>query len=156
MWSLIGKLLAVVSNARLSGRADQAVITERILSITGEDCQTIDRKNLQPITLKLNTRFVIVSNELPRLGDASGALVSRMILLRTPNSFYGCEDTELTNKLLAELPGIFLWAVSGWQSLRERGRFIQPDSALDTLSELSDLSSPISAFVRERCEFSST
>lgn len=152
MWSLIGKQLAIVSDARLSGRADQSVITERILSITGEDAQTIDRKNLQPITLKLNTRFIIVTNELPRLGDASGALVSRMILLRTPNSFFGHEDHGLTDKLLAELPSIFLWAVSGWQSLRERGRFIQPDSALDTLAELSDLSSPISAFVREKCD----
>lgn len=151
-WSLIGKTLAIVSDARLSGRADQAVITERILSITGEDAQTIDRKNLQPITTKLSTRFIIVTNELPRLGDASGALVSRMVLLRTPNSFYGREDHGLTDRLLGELPGIFMWAALGWESLRRRGRFVQPDNALEMLSELSDLSSPISAFVRERCE----
>ena len=75
-----------------------------------------------------------------------------MILLKTTNSFYGCEDHELTNRLLTELPGIFLWAVMGWQSLRDRGRFLQPESCLELLSELSDLSSPIGAFVSERCE----
>jgi putative DNA primase/helicase len=34
---LIGKPLAVISDARLSGRADQHVIAERLLSISGED-----------------------------------------------------------------------------------------------------------------------
>ena len=41
---LIGKPLAIISDARLSGRADQQIIVERLLSITGEDGQTIDRK----------------------------------------------------------------------------------------------------------------
>ncbi len=151
LWPLIGKSLAIISDARLSGRADQAVIVERILSVTGEDAQTVDRKNLQPVTVKLPTRFVIVTNELPRIGDSSGALVSRMMLLQTTESFYGREDHGLTDKLLAELPGIFLWAVAGWQALRERGRFVQPQRSAELLGELQDLSSPIGAFVRERC-----
>jgi putative DNA primase/helicase len=155
LWPLLGKPVAIISDARLSGRADQAVIVERILSVTGEDAQTVDRKNLQPVTVKLPTRFVIVTNELPRLGDASGALVSRMLLLRTVNSFFGAEDHSLTDRLLAELPGIFLWAVAGWQSLRERGRFVQPDSSMELLGELNDLSSPIGAFVRDRCDVGS-
>jgi putative DNA primase/helicase len=152
LWPLLGKSVAVISDARLSGRADQAVIVERILSITGEDAQTIDRKNLLPVTTKLSTRFVIVTNELPRLGDASGALVSRMLLLRTSNSFYGVEDHGLTDRLLGELPGILLWSIAGWRLLRKRGYFVQPDSSMDMLNELNDLSSPVSAFVRERCD----
>lgn len=152
LWPLLGKSLAIISDARLSGRADQAVIVERILSVTGEDAQTIDRKNLAPVTVKLPTRFVVVTNELPRLGDASGAIVSRMLLLKTSNSFYGRENHGLTDQLLAELPGIFLWAALGWHTLRQRGYFIQPESSLELLNELNDLSSPISAFVRERCD----
>ena len=57
----------------------------------------------------------------------------------------------MTNRLLDELPGIFRWAIDGWQSLDKRGRFIQPESSLELLNELNDLSSPIGAFVRERC-----
>jgi hypothetical protein len=40
---LIGKNLAIISDARISGHSDQQVIVERLLSITGEDGQTIDR-----------------------------------------------------------------------------------------------------------------
>lgn len=151
LWPLLGKSLAIISDARLSGRTDQTAVVERLLTISGEDSLTVDRKNMEPITTKLPTRLVLISNELPRLGDSSGALIGRMILLRLTKSFYGHEDPTLTDKILAELSGILLWAIEGWRRLRERGRFSQPDSALDLLGDLSDLSSPISAFVRERC-----
>lgn len=39
---LIGKQLAVISDARLSARVDQQIIVERLLAITGEDTLTID------------------------------------------------------------------------------------------------------------------
>jgi putative DNA primase/helicase len=151
--SLIGKSLAIISDARLSGRADQQVIVERLLSITGEDRQTIDRKyNPRPWTGKLPTRFVILTNELPKLGDASGALASRFIMLLMSKSFYGREDRGLTDKLLTELPGILNWSLEGWAALKRAGRFSQPASAAQALQQLEDLSSPIGAFVRERCE----
>lgn len=148
---LVGKSVAIISDARLSGRADQSVVVERILSITGEDLQTIDRKHQSPITCRLPTRFVILSNELPRLTDASGAIVSRMILLETRRSFLGNEDLDLTDKLLAELPGILIWAIAGWQRLRQQGRFTQPDGGLESLAEINDLASPVAAFVRDCC-----
>ena len=49
---LIDKPLAIIADARLSGRADQQVIAERLLSISGEDCLTIDRKYLPSWTGK--------------------------------------------------------------------------------------------------------
>jgi putative DNA primase/helicase len=153
MAPLIGKSLAIISDARLSGRADQQVIVERLLSITGEDGQTIDRKyNPIPWTGKLPTRFEILTNELPKLGDASGALSSRFIMLLMTNSFYGREDRGLTNKLLTELPGILNWSLEGWAKLQRVGHFTQPASAQQAMQQLEDLSSPIGAFVRERCE----
>jgi putative DNA primase/helicase len=150
---LIGKSLAIISDARLSGRADQQVIVERLLSITGEDGQTIDRKyNPRPWTGKLPTRFVVLTNELPKLGDASGALASRFVMLLMSQSFYGREDRGLTDRLLTELPGILNWSLEGWAALKRAGRFSQPASAEQALQQLEDLSSPVGAFVRERCE----
>ena len=52
---------------------------------------------------------------------------------------------------MRELPGILLWAIEGWRRLRERGRFAQPDSALELLGEISDLASPVGQFVRDCC-----
>ena len=150
---LLGKQLAIISDARLSGgRADQDVIVERLLAISGQDSITVDRKNKEPVDVQLPTRFMILTNELPRFGDASGAIASRFLLLHTPNSWFGNEDTELTDKLLTELPGILLWAIKGWQQLRERGHFDQPESGRQHLETVADLSSPVAVFVRERCE----
>ena len=152
LWPLLGKSVAIVSDARLSGRADQAIITERLLSISGEDAQTIDRKNLEPVTTKLQTRFMIVSNELPRLQDSSGALVGRMMVLRLVESFYGGEDKDLSKRLMDERAGILHWAIEGWKRLRERGSFVQPKSGLELLEQMDELSSPILSFVEDRCE----
>lgn len=151
---LIGKSLAIVSDARFSGKDVQTVI-ERLLCISGEDALTIDRKHMTSVTMKLPTRFVFLTNELPRLTDASGALAGRFMMLRLTESFYGREDKTLTAKLLTELPGILNWAIDGWRQLRERGHFVQPSSVEDALRDMEDLSSPVGAFVRERCDVGS-
>jgi putative DNA primase/helicase len=141
----------MIQDARLSGRTDAAAVAERLLSISGEDAQTIDRKFLPPVTAKLHARFMLLTNELPKLTDSSGALPGRMILLRLQRSWYGKEDTTLTDRLLAELPGILLWAIAGWKRLRDRGHFVQPEAGKELIGELNDLASPVGAFVRDRC-----
>ena len=148
---LIGKPAAIVSDARLSGRADAAIIAERLLSISGEDAITVDRKHVEPWTGTLPTRFVILTNELPRIADASGALASRFIVLTMTRSFYGSEDHGLTDRLLAELPGILNWAVAGWRRLAERGHFLMPASSAEAMQDIESLSSPILAFLRAAC-----
>lgn len=149
---LIGKTVAVISDARLSGRSDTQAIIESLLSISGEDPKTIDRKHKESWTGRILTRFVLVSNELPRLGDSSNALTSRFILLQMTNSFLGREDTRLEKRLFAERPAILLWAIQGLARLLERDRFEQPESGLELLRDFEELSSPVGAFVAERCE----
>jgi putative DNA primase/helicase len=148
---LVGKSVALVSDARISPKSDTAVIAERLLSISGEDFLTVDRKYHALVTMKLTSRFVILTNELPKFGDSSNALVGRMIILRMTQSFYGKEDPKLTDRLLEERPGILLWAIEGWKRLQARGYFIQPASGQVMLRELEELASPISHFVEERC-----
>lgn len=148
---IVGRPLAIVSDARLSSRADSMIAVERLLSISGEDTLTIDRKYREPWTGRLNTRFLIMTNEIPRFSDSSGALASRFVLLTMSNSFYGREDPMLTDALLAEASGIFNWCLEGLDRLHERGYFTLPGTSRDALRQLEDLSSPIGAFVRDRC-----
>ena len=152
---LIGKPLGLISDARLSGQADGQVVVERLLSVSGEDSLTIDRKYREPWTGRIPARFVILTNELPRLSDSSGALASRFVLFVLTRSFLGREDPALTDKLLAEAPGIFSWALEGLDRLNERGFFEPPESGKEAVRQLEDLSSPVSAFVRESCEVGS-
>lgn len=148
---LIGKPLAIISDARLSGRSDQAAIVETLLRISGEDHLSVPRKHLADWEGTVPTRLMVLTNELPRLLDTSGALASRFIVLKLTRSFYGNEDPALTNRICAELPGILNWSIAGLDRLDQRGHFVQPEASTDAIRELEDLGSPMAAFVRERC-----
>ena len=148
---LIGKPLAVVADARLGGR-DSGTVVERLLSVSGEDTLTVNIKYREQWTGKLPTRFLILSNELPRLGDASAAIAGRFITLLLTESWLGREDRDLEPDLHQELTGILNWALDGLARLAEQGRFTRPKSTDDALTTLQDLASPVGAFLREHCE----
>ena len=148
---LIGKPVAIISDARIGWRSDASLIAERLLSVSGEDLQNVDRKYLPPWSGYLPTRFVVLTNELPRFTDSSGALASRFVVLMLHKSFYGKENPALTEELCEELPAIFNWSLDGLEKLRARGRFQQPQASKDAMQELEDLASPVGAFIRDRC-----
>jgi putative DNA primase/helicase len=147
---LLGKTLAVVSDARLNGRGAHVVV-ERLLSISGEDTLTVNRKYRDQWTGKLPTRIMLCSNELPQLGDASMAIAGRFVPLLLTESWYGREDHDLEATLREELPGILNWALDGLARLTEVGRFTRPPGADEAMVALQDLASPVAAFVRDRC-----
>jgi len=153
--TLIGKPLAIVSDARFSKR-DASIVIERLLSISGEDILSINRKNREYWTGKLPTRLHILSNELPQLGDASGAIVGRVILLKLKRSWLGREDHQLEQSLEPDLPGILNWALDGLQRLTtvNKNRFTRVPSADEAITTMEDLASPVRAFVRQRCRVS--
>jgi putative DNA primase/helicase len=128
------------------------VITERLLSISGEDGMTVARKFLSAWHGRLATRFVILTNELPSLSDGSGALAGRFVVLVLTESFFGREDPALFNKLSTELPGILNWSITGYRRLRERGHFVQPASSVDAVDDIEMLGAPVKAFIRDCCE----
>jgi putative DNA primase/helicase len=148
--SLIGKPLAYVSDAR-TGKGGNAAALERILSITGEDVQTIPRKFKDDWVGRLSARLMLLSNETPQFSDASGAIVTRLIVLQLTESFLGHENHTLEDELLEELDGILLWALEGLARLTRRGHFVQPTSSDDAVRTMQDLVSPVAAFIRERC-----
>lgn len=149
---LIGKTVAFLSDLRLGGMADGEAIAETLLRITGRDDVTADRKHKEAWEGRLATRFVVSSNVLPRLSDASPALANRFSVLRMQESFLGREDPGLADRLLGELPGILLWALVGWRRLRDRGRFVLPGTSQDAVQDLFNQGSDIAAFVHDRCE----
>jgi len=151
MAELVGKPLATISDARLNTRSDSTLAVERLLSISGEDVLSVPRKFKPDWIGRLPTRFLILTNELPQLSDASGTIAGRFVILTMTRSFYDEEDPELTAKLVSEAPGIFNWALEGLDRLTERGHFAQPKASAAALQQLRDLASPVSAFVRDRC-----
>jgi putative DNA primase/helicase len=82
---LINKSVAIIPDARVAGSSNKAV--ELLLSVSGEDRLNIDRKNKTHWVGKLSARFVILTNELPKLLDVSGALASRFLIISLQGSF---------------------------------------------------------------------
>ena len=150
---LIGKALAIVADARFAGR-DNAVVVERLLSISGEDTLTVNRKYRDQWTGKLPCRLHVLSNEMPKLGDASAAIIGRMVLLVLTHSWLGKEDFTLEERIQKELPGILNWALDGLHRLtvKNGNRFTRLPSAEESIAQMRDLASPIGAFVREECD----
>ena len=147
---LLGKPLAVVSDARLNGR-DSSTVVERLLSISGEDQLTVNRKYREQWTGTLPSRLMLLSNELPQLGDASAAIAGRFVTLLLTRSWLGKEDATLEPAMHAELPGILTWSLDALARLEKQGTFTRPPGADDAYRTLVDLASPVKAFIRERC-----
>ena len=150
---LIGKPLAVISDARFVGR-DSNIVVERLLSISGEDTLTVNRKYRDQWTGKLPSRLHVISNELPRLGDASTAIVGRIVLLLLSNSWLGKENYDLELNLRVELTSILNWALAGLHRLTVANKncFTRLTSAEDAITTMRDLASPVAAFTREKCK----
>jgi putative DNA primase/helicase len=100
---------------------------------------------------KLPSRFMVISNELPRLGDVSATIANRLVALLLRESWLGREDHSLETELHRELPGILNWSLDGLDRLVERDRFTRPIGTEEAIIALQDLASPVAAFVRDRC-----
>lgn len=129
---LLNQMLALISDARLNDKRNSSTIIERLLSISGEDPLTINRKFLEPLTTQLPTRIMMMSNELPDLRDSSGAMAKRYLVLTLKKSWVGKEDISLFSRLTKELPGILMWALKGLIRLKTRGHFLTPTSSAQT------------------------
>ncbi|MBL8548735.1 MAG: hypothetical protein JNJ73_02030 [Hyphomonadaceae bacterium] len=149
---LIGKQLACVSDMRLGPKSDTAKIAENLLRISGEDDVDAARKYKRAWTGRLGVRFLILTNEMPSIKDASGAVASRFVPLTMTESFLGREDTALFDRLLPELPGVLNWAIDGWRRLRERGRFVLPPASRAAIEEMEHLGAPVKAWLSEVLE----
>lgn len=148
---IVDKPVVVLGDAAFAGGNKSRQALENLLGIIGEDAMTINPKQKRMYTAKLPCRFVLLANDLPVLPDAAGALRSRWLVLRFTETFMGREDRELGDKLAAELPGIFNWAMDGLDRLRLRGDFVQPQLGIEDLDIVTRMASPETVFVQECC-----
>jgi P4 family phage/plasmid primase-like protien len=149
--SLIGKLLAIISETTLGRQDDPAIITSVVKAISGEDKVEINRKGNSFWVGRLPLRFLFLSNKMITFKDDSGAMAGRMMPLIMTQSFLHREDIGLKDKLKAELPGIFLWALDGLKRLIEQGHFTEPQSTKEARNEIARVASPVKIFIEERC-----
>lgn len=148
---LLGARLAILGDVQWTGH-NMPEAVGILLGISGEDSTTVQRKHRTSWTGQLPCRFVLAGNDRPKFRNASGALAGRFIYLQFRVSMFGREDPTLTAQLLEELAGIFNWALVGWRRLEANGgRFTESALAKQAAEEVERSSSPVTAFVRDRC-----
>lgn len=153
---LLGKLAVLLSDAKIPNQREAEAALEKILQITGRDPVGIRRMYLSYIPqVYLKCRFTIAMNDLPNIPDQANALEPKLNILYFENSYVGREDISLKFKLQqeAEQGKLINFALQGLKSLRQSGEFIVPDSSKILLDQLRELTTPITAFIVDCCEF---
>ena len=148
---LLDKSICFLEDAAFGSKSDKKSAARVIKNITGEDSLGIGRKYLGSLNVRLKTRLVITANEPLDFKDPSGAIASRFCILQFNVSHAGKPNRNLESELLAELPGIFSWAIEGWRRLLDQVEFTVPESSREAREDLEDSSDPIIPFLKNCC-----
>lgn len=153
LFSMLGKLVCTIADARDVASSDKLRGLEVLLNIAGNDYVQIDRKFKDPLAKqKLFCRITITSNKFLDIPDHEGAMLRRLNVIEFRRSFIGKEDWDLDRKLAGETQGIIVWALEGLRRLREQGRFTMPASSQEALQEWRLSTSPMASFLEDACD----
>lgn len=146
---LIGKLVCIIGDARVSKNTDAMRGLEVLLGITGNDAMQINRKFKDQLEgTVLTARITVASNDFLDVPDYNGAMLRRLNVIQFSRNFRDNPDTALPSKLAAEIEGIATWALVGLKRLREKG-FTVPESSRVALQEWERDTNPIISWMSE-------
>lgn len=150
---LIGKLVCVIGDARLSRNTDAMRGLEVLLGITGNDAMQINRKFKDQLEgTFLTARITIASNDFLDVPDHSGAMLRRLNVIQFSRSFKENPDITLPARLAEETEGIAVWSLAGLRRLRERGSFTVPESSRAALQEWERDTNPLVSWLEDCTE----
>lgn len=151
---LVNKYAALIGDAKSPRAGDVDAVLEKLLSITGGDTVSVNRKYKTELpSTSLKCRFTITMNDLPVFSDHARALEPRLNIILFPNSYEGREDRTLKQRLKTEAKEgrLINFALRGLRDLYTRKNFIVPKDSIAALQQFRELSAPVTAFVNECC-----
>lgn len=153
---MLGRLAALLGDVKSPRPADAETALEMILRISGGDPVGVNRKGIKQLAqVYLTVRFTMAMNNLPVFSDHARAFQARLAAIKFDKSYVGREDPSLKQQLIKEAGQgkMINYALQGLKDLRERGKFIVPDSSRSILELMLQISSPVTSFVKECCKF---
>ena len=146
---LAGKRIALCSEA---GATQNLVEDAYIKMLVGGDTMNVRQIRKDPFLLKPTAKLWWAMNELPPVADTSEGFWRRVMVIPFNRQFAVNERIlDLKERLDAELPGIFNWAMQGLRRLRDRGRFVLPAQVSTATDEYRHEANPVALFVEECC-----
>lgn len=151
---LLNKYLAIMSESRDTDRGAIDRLLQQWKAITGGDRISVNRKYRDAVDARLFCRLLYVANDVLPFDDTSQAMAGRTNLLYFPNNYrLNNPDRELPHRLMAEAPGIVLWAIEGLRRLLETGKFTTPAASVEHLDGIAELTNPVGLMLSECCTF---
>jgi P4 family phage/plasmid primase-like protien len=148
--ALIGKRAWIADDA--IGSNDEVDDAQFKVIVTGE-AFSVDVKNRDHATLRLEIPVLLTSNSLPRVRDQSDAVYNRSILahLRVVRTEEETAGTVPIEEIVREheLSGVFSWALDGWARLWKRGRFSPPASMREAATEFKAANNVVDSWAKE-------
>ena len=137
--------------------ASTAFDREAVLkSLTGGEIYSVERKFQDSVKRRLVALPVFGSNMVPRFLDNGQGVHDRLRLIPFLVKFRGKpeQDSNLKEKLLSELPGVFVWSLTGYGELLSEGYDTFPESdEAETLKHEAELkSNPVLQFCEDYLE----
>lgn len=143
-----GKAANIVADMNRIDRLEEGLLKKLV---SGDPVQ-VNRKFKSPISMRPTAKLIFATNELPPFTDRSDGIWRRMISMPFHRQFIGAaDDLSRGERLLAELPGIFNWALAGARRLHAQGGFSSCSVCDRCRQQHRFHSDPVAQFVRERC-----
>jgi putative DNA primase/helicase len=131
--------------------------THRIEALISGEPVHVEQKYERGYEYRPIAKILWGMNALPRIAQAGAGIFRRLLILRFPKALPpGAKDVDLKDKIRAEAPGIFVWALRGLKRLRERGDFLLPLSSQWALAEFEGAADTEGRFVAEVCDVGET
>ena len=146
-FELYGKLFNVTEETPRAGLKDSSIFKNLVTGGT----MIIRQLYKDPMTVKNKTKLIMAANELPRNQDVSKGMFRKILIVPFNATFEGEKiDRGIRQKLKEELPGIFNWAMEGYERLRKNSfHFTASTAVSNEVSLYQDLSDPLRAWCRE-------
>jgi len=154
----IGKKLALLSDCQFTSSRSIHNAVETIKKLIAADPMPIKRKYKSADTLRLHTRVLMISNDVPQLPDRTGAIRRRFSVLNVPDSavLQSHEvDIELSQKMLQQESEAILniWVAAVVELMHMPVPILsKPDDENEILDQLSQLSNHCHQFIQDYCD----
>jgi putative DNA primase/helicase len=144
--ALIGTRFVTVSETESDKKLDVSTVKQ----LTGGDMVSAAAKYEKTVTFRPQLKLFLSTNNKPEVNEVSPAIWARIKLIPFDVSFEGREETDLEERLLAELPAIIRWAVEGTKKWLAEG-LNEPDSVLEATKEYKEDEDDLAEFISEKC-----
>lgn len=123
-------------------------------NLTGDGDMSAQKKFGDIYSFRNRAKLVMSYNTIPDLKDLSPGMLSRPIIVPFHKEIKESDqDHTIKRRLLAELPGIFNFALEGWKRLERQNRFTESDRSANALRKIQQESCNVYQWVQNYVKF---